>query len=119
MTLITWASLSTMPEDSTPNIDIPHFDKVVHFSFYFGAVVLATLFVRETFNVRPALVKTLACLVISAIVYGILIELLQYYFTRDRQGDPMDVLVNSCGAFFGALVINWLISRSKGLKWKI
>lgn len=118
MTLITWASLTTFPDDDTPDINIPHFDKVVHFVFYFGAAVLGTLFVRESMRDKPALVKTLVYVVSGAIIYGIIIEVLQYTLTDDRQGDIFDVLANSFGAVIGVLAMNWLFSRSKGLKWK-
>ncbi len=118
MALITWASLSTFSDDDTPDINIPHFDKVVHFSFYFGAAVLGTLFVRETMRDKPALAKTLVYVVSGAIIYGIIIELLQYTLTDDRQGDIFDALANSCGAIIGVLAMKWLFSKPKGLKWK-
>lgn len=118
MALVTWASLSTFPEDDTPDIDIPHFDKVVHFGFYFGAAVLCTFFIRETTHGKSPIIKTLIFAALGAIIFGILIEVLQYRFTLERQGDPFDALANSLGAIMGALVMNWLFSRPKGLKWK-
>lgn len=118
MAFVTWASLSTFPEDDTRDIDIPHFDKVVHFCFYFGAAVLGTFFIRETTHGQYPIIKTLIFAALAAILFGILIEVLQYSFTLDRQGDPLDALANSFGAILGALAVNWLFSRPKGLKWK-
>ncbi len=118
MAFVTWASLSTFPDDGTPNIDIPNFDKVVHFCFYFGAAVLGTLFIRESFLGEFPLARTLIFVTLGAIIFGILIEVLQHSFTLDRQGDPFDALANSCGAILGALAMKWLFSRPKGLKWK-
>ncbi len=118
MAFVTWASLSTFPEDDTPDIDIPHFDKAVHFCFYFGAAVLGTLFIRETTHGKSPRIKTLIVAAVGAIFFGILIEVLQYSFTLNRQGDPLDALANSFGAIIGALAMNWLFSRPKGLKWK-
>ena len=118
MAFVSWASLSTFPDDSTPGINIPHFDKVVHFGFYFGAAVLGTFFIRETSLGKFPLVKTLMLVALGTIIFGIIIEVLQYSFTLDRQGDLYDALANSCGAILGVLVMNRLFSRSKGLKWK-
>ncbi len=118
MAFVTWASLSTFPDDDTPGINIPNLDKVVHFGFYFGAAVLGTFFIRETTHGKSSLVRTLIFVALGAIIFGIIIEVLQYSFTLDRQGDPLDALANSCGAIMGALAMNWLFSRPKGLKWK-
>ncbi len=118
MAFVTWASLSTFPDDDTPDIDIPHFDKVVHFGFYFGAAVLGTFFIRETTHGKSPMIKTLVFAAFGAILFGILIEVLQYSFTLDRQGDLFDALANSFGAIVGALAMNWLFSSPKGLKWK-
>ncbi|MGB7394973.1 MAG: VanZ family protein [Pricia sp.] len=118
MTFVTWASLSSFPDDGTPTIDIPHFDKFVHFCFYLGAAVLGALFVREIARGRFPLVKTLILVVLGAIMFGIIIEVLQYTFTVDRMGDSMDALANSLGAIFGGSVTKWLFSWRNGLKWK-
>ncbi len=118
MAFITWASLSSIPAEHTHDIDIPHIDKVVHLCFYFGAAVLGTFFVRETMHGRTALAETLVYVVFGAIIYGIIIEVLQYHFTLDRQGDPIDALANSCGAIIGALTMKWLFSGGSRLKWK-
>lgn len=118
MIFVTWASLSTFSQDDTPKIDIPHFDKVVHFCFYFGAAVLGTLFARETWCGRSPLHKTLVYVVFGAAAFGILIELLQYNFTTDRQGDIFDALANTCGAMAGALGMKLLFSNKRGLNWK-
>lgn len=118
MALVTWASLATFPEDGTPDISIPHFDKLVHFSFYFGAAVLGTLFVREAMHDSPPLMATLVYVALGAIIYGIIIEVLQYTLTVDRQGDIFDVVANSLGAVIGVWAINKLFSSPNGLKWK-
>lgn len=117
MAFVTWASLTTFPKDDTPSINIPHFDKMVHFGFYFVAAILGTLFIRETTHDKASLMRTLIFVTLGAIIFGIIIEVLQYSLTLDRQGDPFDALANSCGAIMGAMAMNWLFSSSKGLKW--
>ena len=118
MIFVTWASLCTFPEDEASSINIPNFDKLVHFSFYFGAAVLGTLFVRKAWTGRPPLTKTLSYVVIGAAIFGIIIEFMQFYFTTDRHGDVLDALANTCGAIAGAATMKALFSNKRGLKWK-
>ncbi|MDT7829523.1 VanZ family protein [Pricia sp. S334] len=118
MGLVTWASLATFPEEDTPDLGIPHFDKLVHFGFYFGAAVLGTLYVREAMHDSPPLTRTLIYVALGTIIYGIIIEVLQHILTVDRQADIFDVVANSLGAIIGVWVLNKLFSSPKGLKWK-
>lgn len=52
------------------------------------------------------------------VAYGIIIELLQMKFTLNRNGDILDVLANSLGAFFGVFVVKYVFSKKTQLKWK-
>ena len=45
---------------------------------------------------------------ISAIVFGIIIEVLQGVLTKNRQADVYDVIANSAGALFALIIIFWL-----------
>ena len=119
MALVTYASLSSIEPDDDLDffIDIPHFDKVVHFGFYFGATVLGALFFNEKFRGRYSMPKALAYVALAAIFYGMLIEVLQHTLTTNRDGDFMDALANSCGALMGAWAVKWLFSRGSWLKW--
>lgn len=118
MIFVTWSSLSSFPDDDMPNFDIPHFDKFVHFCFYFGAAVLGTFFVRETWHAKSSLAKTLVYVVLGAVAFGIGIEILQFTFTADREGDFYDALANTCGAITGAGAMKFLFSDKRGLKWE-
>lgn len=55
---------------------------------------------------------------ISAIVYGMIIEGLQYTLTWDRMMEFMDMVSNTLGAFVGLLLVRWYFSGKKQLKWK-
>lgn len=118
MIFVTWASFATFEDSDKPDIEIPHFDKFVHFCFYFGMAVLGTLFVYETVRKGIPLVKTLVVVTVFAIGFGILIEILQHNFTLQRQGDPMDAIANSCGAIVGSFAMKWLFSSGSRLKWE-
>ncbi|KKN51038.1 hypothetical protein LCGC14_0626510, partial [marine sediment metagenome] len=102
----------------TLGLDIPNFDKVVHFCFYFGAAVLGTLFAKETWHAKRSLVGSLIWVVIGVVLFGIIIEVLQHTLTTDREGDILDVLANTCGAIAGATTMKLLFSNKRGLNWK-
>ncbi len=116
--LVTFASLFSFSESSTPKINIPHFDKVVHFGFYFGAVILGVFAVREQTKGNTALNKGVLLMIFFAIIFGIVIEILQLTYTSDRQGDVLDVLANSFGAICGGIAIKSYFSKKWALKWK-
>jgi VanZ family protein len=120
LVFITYFSLfSFTGEMSTPMFNIPHIDKIVHFLFYFIFVVLGIKAVREIFKVNLELKKVLLYFVIFACAYGVIIELLQYGFTENRQGDMLDVLANSMGALAGMFVVKRLVFKGWSLKGKV
>lgn len=117
--LITLLSLFSFSEASIlPAINIPHLDKLVHLTFYFGATVLGVLCVRERTSGRIALLVTILWVVGFAIFYGIIIEVLQAELTLYRRGDILDVMANSVGALLGGLVIRSFFSGNTPLKWR-
>ena len=100
------------------NLNIPYADKITHFVFYMVFSVLGCLTVRERTKGHMALGKTVVAIVVTAIFYGILIEVLQYTVTKDRMAEFADVLANTLGAFVGIGLIRWFFSKKKPLKWK-
>ncbi len=99
-----------------PRLDIPHADKLVHFIFYFVLVYFGVLAVKETYREDFKLRKALVYTVLFAFFYGIIIELIQYGFTENRQGDLWDVLANTIGAIVGMFIVKSLISKDWSLK---
>ncbi|MBT2162503.1 VanZ family protein [Zobellia barbeyronii] len=118
MVFVTFSSLVSFSGTDAANIDIPNLDKVVHFSFYFGAAFLAVFFIREVTNGSMALRKAVLFALIGAVCYGIVIEVLQYSLTTDRHGDIFDALANSVGAIIGSLVVKSFFSKERWLKWR-
>ena len=113
---VTWASLSSLKGIPTSSISIPHLDKLVHFTFYAGCVILGVLTVYERqvqWSFKSAIIK----LVLFSIVYGIVIEILQLSLFN-REGDIIDAFANTCGAVMGAFVIKSIFNRISWLKWK-
>ena len=119
MVFVTFSSLFSFSNtDSERFITIPHFDKIVHFTFYYMACVLGVFFIRERSRGKVNFIKTLVVICIAAIIYGIIIEVLQFTITVDRSGDILDALANSLGSLCGALSMKFLFLNKKQLKWK-
>jgi len=118
MMCITFLSLFSFSDNSLPSIKIPNIDKAVHFTFYFVASILGSLFVREITKGNVSLKITIVRVFLFMLVYGIIIEVLQMSFTQNRHGDVLDVLANSLGAFIGIFVVKYVFSKKTQLKWK-
>jgi len=83
--------------NSVPKVKIIGNDKIVHFLFYLIFVILWGLAKKQSyFKIKYDLL-----IVLIAIVYGIIIEVLQGVLTVTRQADFYDALANSLGAFLG------------------
>jgi VanZ family protein len=118
MVFVTWSSLASFSDADLPDFDIPHIDKLVHFTFYFVAMILGIMTMNQNVPVHWSFRKAAIILLITMVFFGIIIEVIQYYFTSDRMGDPYDALANSLGALCGVLAMKFVIQRTKGLKWK-
>lgn len=93
--------LSLVSFHSIPSVKIIGSDKTVHFLFYLLFVILWGLARKKTyFNSKYVLF-----VVISAISYGIIIEVLQGVLTSSRQADFYDVLANTAGAIVGSVIL--------------
>lgn len=101
--LVTYLSLVGGGDVQGIKISIPHFDKFVHFCFYFGFVFLSARGCSLLFPHR----KFWSAVIISAVFYGGVMELLQM-FTPDRSADWFDLMANSIGALVAALSFNML-----------
>lgn len=118
MALITYLSLGSLSGTGLSSVAIPHKDKIAHFVFYFGMVLLGCLFIRERTQGRFRRKNSILLMFLLALVYGIVIEVLQVKITVDREGDWYDALANSVGAFAGSIVIGRLFSQNGRLKWE-
>ncbi|MFN7045552.1 MAG: VanZ family protein [Flavobacterium sp.] len=93
--MITVASLVSFK--SVPKVNIPGNDKVVHFLFYFILVILWSFAKKKNyFDLKYNLI-----IVIFAVMYGIIIEVLQSVMTNNREADIYDAIANLLGALVG------------------
>ncbi|WP_419213778.1 VanZ family protein [Maribacter sp. X9] len=116
MVFVTLLSLFSFSGVEASRFNIPHLDKAVHFTFYFVMVVLAFFAKTNGAWHGSTDLKILRYIVLFAIGYGIIIEILQHVATMDRQGDPFDVLANSIGAFTGMMLLRFLFLIKQSLK---
>lgn len=117
MVLITVLSLSSFEDLDTSSFDVPYTDKAVHFFFYFVASVLCFLYYLHprSFN-RKSSVKGIITLIIVLVLYGILIEVLQYKFIPNRSGEVLDVAANTTGVILGIGFVKIFFYRNSQLK---
>ncbi len=99
--IIMYLSLtSSQTFDKIPLINIPNFDKIVHFGMYF-ILMSVTIFVnRKT-------IKTTGHLFLVGLIplfYGILMEILQSTLTLTRTGSFYDALFNCAGILVSILL---------------
>lgn len=118
--VITMLSLFSFPAmDLDPgSFNVPYADKITHFIFYLVFGFVGCMSVRERTMGNLGLVKTTRIVLVLAIIYGILIEILQYTLTTDRMAELGDVFANTLGAFAGIGLIRWVFSKKNPLKWK-
>jgi len=116
--LITILSLVRFPDEPVIGLEIPHLDKVVHFTFYFVAAILASFFLKEAFPKQLGFNKILLISLLFAWFYGILMEVLQSTMTMARSGDARDVWANCLGALIGVLLIKLWFSGDRAQRWK-
>ncbi|SMC34082.1 VanZ family protein [Cellulophaga tyrosinoxydans] len=90
---------------------IPHKDKIVHFSFYFISTILGSFALREFSQKKISLNNAAVKMFLFSVVYGMIIEVLQYSITKDRHGDFYDFIANSIGAFCGLLLVKYFFSQ--------
>lgn len=81
-------------------INIPSFDKIVHFFMYF-ILMLSLVYENRLLMIKA---KNIFLLAIIPFLYGILIELLQSYLTVERSAEFYDVCSNTFGVLFAALL---------------
>lgn len=116
MVFVTFFSLFSFSDIDTAGFNIPHLDKAVHFTFYFGMVFLAFLAFKEFMVSDDKFKRYVLVILVFAVSYGIFIEVLQYKFTTTRQGDFLDAFANSIGAVLGMWTVRHLFFRKYSLK---
>ncbi|MEO0571155.1 MAG: VanZ family protein [Bacteroidota bacterium] len=116
MVLITSFSLFSFSSEGEDRIWFPHLDKIAHFTFHFGILVLGALAINEMSPKIGDWKRGIAFLFLFSISYGLLIELLQWGMPFGRSAEFWDVLANLTGALVGVLLIQKYRSLIERLK---
>lgn len=100
--LVFITTLSLVSFDDNKFSTFKNTDKIVHFSFYF----VLTLLLLKSFNKN--LKHRYLIVMLIAVFYGIIIEVLQENITLTREGDFYDVIANTFGATCAVLLNKYL-----------
>lgn len=84
-------------------IDIPHFDKIVHLSFYFTFTLLLISESKSQKQQQKATIKDILIAGVISMSYGIFIEILQKLVFVNRGAEIWDVVANAFGFILAAL----------------
>ena len=98
--------------DNLKEITIPNFDKVIHIVFHFVFTILWFLYLKKKLNSLNNF-KTLSMALVLSFIFGIIIEVLQEFFTTTRSADIFDILSNVLGSLLGVILINLLNRNNK------
>lgn len=100
--------LLTLPGNDLPQsslLNLPYFDKFVHLVMFF----LLTILFSYPFSKMPAPPAVKAAIfnkvALYVILYGILMEFIQKFFTSARSFDVIDILFDSLGSVSGLLTV--------------
>ncbi|WP_241237945.1 VanZ family protein [Pseudoflavitalea rhizosphaerae] len=92
--------LLCIPGSSIPDLDgpvIPHFDKLVHFLLFAVFSGLWNIYLSCKKYSTERLKKGFWLVFLSAVFYGALLEVIQYYLVPDRSFDPGDIAADAAG----------------------
>jgi len=90
-------------------LSIPHFDKIVHFSLFFGLSLLL-------FNpFKKIKTNYLVLAPVTAVLLGALLELVQHSISSTRSSNIYDFLANSAGIVISIIFYSFFVS---GKKWE-
>lgn len=112
----TITALSLMPPSGLPGVSFPHLDKIVHFVFYFVFFILC-YYALSRENPRDSVdSKAIVLSFTLAVIYGMIVEVLQYKMAYGRAGDIKDALANTAGIICGVFMVILIKAINKTTK---
>ena len=110
--VIAYLSFATSDNFRQVNLSIPHLDKMVHFIMFLILGVLVAAIIYQKRKTFPPILFPLI-----GILYGGLIEIIQFKFIDTRSGDLLDWFADIFGLVVGLFVFKYLPNIIKsGLK---
>lgn len=115
---ILWATIvfiiSSFPGnkvDRVPFLDIPHIDKVIHAGMYFILSFSFLFEINKNSFYQSLKLRLSVIVIILAVSYGIILEILQSFLFVNRSGDFYDFLANSIGCIMALFSFRYLNKR--------
>ena len=99
MSILFFLPGSELPQENW--LDAVHFDKIVHIALFATLLFLW----RSAFDLK--IKNYTSILLISAILYGFLVEVIQLCWVQGRSFDLFDVLADAMGSFLGLWIWSW------------
>lgn len=110
--LIICTVLLTLPGSNFPKkdwLDKIWFDKWVHIFLFSVMVFLACMFWVENGKSSVKFRLTFYAIAFSALVYGIIMELVQHYWIPNRSFEYGDIIADGVGSLLGLVIfLKWL-----------
>lgn len=110
-TIIFFLCLISSEDLPSINLKIEGTDKGVHFTFHFVFTLLWMLFFYA--STKKMTKRQTIKVILSSFIFGIVIEILQEFYTTTRSADVLDVLANVVGALTAGIVIYFILNRIK------
>ncbi|WP_298550033.1 VanZ family protein [uncultured Algibacter sp.] len=98
-------TISLITLHDLPNVKISFADKIFHFLAYGVFVILWYLAFFYTFSLKKK--KAIVYAFVFAVIFGIVVEILQGTLTVSRALDTYDALANTLGALIASFVL-WI-----------
>ena len=103
--------IDTKELPSVTYLELMEFDKLVHIVL-FGLLMLSfTVALRKQTRMAWAQKNAMVIALLFSIVYGSVIELVQFFMVQDRTGELYDVLANGLGALLGILFFRFIYGK--------
>ena len=94
-------SLIPVPDLGLPKFKLFEIDKLVHFIMYFSLTILWSFAAKNFYNSNFKLL-------LFAIFFGFVLEILQHILPFGRYFDLEDLLANSLGVIFGIIILYYI-----------
>ena len=120
ISLIIFYLCCLIPTDDVPDVEFDFFiptDKLVHFIMYFGLSGATALYYIYDKKGQINIPKMMLWAILCPIIYGGLIEIIQWQFFYPRSGDWFDFLADALGSLSSLPLIfyykNWFLRKEQ------
>jgi VanZ family protein len=100
------ALLCLIQTGDLPHIGVSGIDKYVHFGMHFVYTLLWSYYFIVEHTVTS--INKVVLVATSSLLYGVLLEFAQEYFTKTRHADLFDILANGTGAITALCLIAFI-----------